>query len=73
MTAQPEEFGKPELKNGIGSSTSCFELFLELYSTRDPPLATDTLFLFSRQHPSEGSHIGVNESVTKIVQFEHAQ
>lgn len=55
--------GKLKLKNGTGISTSCFELFLELYSIRDSPLAIVIPFLFSCHGLSKGLRTGVNEDV----------
>lgn len=54
--------GKLKLKMVPGSSTSCFELFLELYSIRDSPLAIVIPFL-SCHGLSKGLRTGVNEDV----------
>lgn len=56
-----------------GSLTSCSELFLELYSLRDPPLAVNILFPLSCHRPSKGWRISVNENIAEIVLFEHAK
>lgn len=57
-----EEFGKLKLKM-IPKPSTCFELFLELYSRRVSPLAMDILFLFSCHGLSKGLRTGVNEDV----------